>query len=152
MSGAELALLFLGAYRRMVDRVVEGLAAEGFSDVRPAHDFAMRAIVAGADSASGLAGRLGVSKQAAAKTIELLVERGYVDRTVDPADARRKRLSITARGDRVMQRGEELFAQERARLAEQIGAERLAAMTADLAAIVGDAAVRIEAPGWVSGA
>ena len=50
------------------------------------HGFAIRAIATGADSASDLGPRTAVSKQAAAKTIAVLEERGHVAREVDPAD------------------------------------------------------------------
>jgi DNA-binding MarR family transcriptional regulator len=149
-SGAELALLLLGAYRRMVDDVVAGLSAQGYPDVRPVHDFAMRAIAAGADSASELGRRMSVSKQAAAKTIAVLVERGYVDREADPEDARRKRLEVTPLGFEVMRVGEALFEELRESFAREIGASDVAALEAALRTLVGDSAVRIEAPGWVS--
>jgi DNA-binding MarR family transcriptional regulator len=149
-SGAELALLLLGAYRRMVDDVVAGLSAQGYPDVRPVHDFAMRAIAAGADSASELGRRMSVSKQAAAKTIGVLVERGYVDREEDPEDARRKRLEVTPLGFEVMRVGETLFEELRESFAREIGAAQLAELEAALRTLVGGSAVRIEAPGWVS--
>ena len=75
-SGPELALLLMGSYRKLVDAAVHELAARGYDDVRPMHDFAMRAIASGADNASELGRRLSVSKQAAAKTVALLVDRG----------------------------------------------------------------------------
>lgn len=149
-SGAELALLLLGAYRRMVDEVVAGLESQGYSDVRPVHDFAMRAIAAGADSASELGRRMSVSKQAAAKTIAVLVERGYVDREADPDDARRKRLDVTPLGFEVMRAGEALFEDLRASFEREIGASELASLEAALKTLVGDSTVRIEAPGWVA--
>lgn len=149
-SGAELALLLLGAYRRMVDDVVAGLEAQGYPDVRPVHDFAMRAIVAGADSASELGRRMSVSKQAAAKTIAVLVDRGYVERETDPGDARRKRLAVTPLGFEVMRAGESLFEELRESFTREIGRSELAALEAALTTLAGDAAIRIEAPGWVS--
>ena len=88
-SGADLALLLLGGFRSLVDAATAELAVRGYEDVRPVHDFAMRAIAAGADNASELGRRLSVSKQAAAKTIAVLQERGYVAREADPLDARR---------------------------------------------------------------
>ena len=95
-SGADLALLLLGGFRSLVDTATAELAARGYEDVRPVHDFAMRAIASGADNASELGRRLSVSKQAAAKTIAVLQERGYVTRDTDPRDGRRKRLQVTA--------------------------------------------------------
>ena len=108
-SGADLALLLLGGFRSLVDAAMTELALRGYEDVRPVHDFAMRAIAAGADNASELGRRLSVSKQAAAKTIAVLQERGYVARDADPRDARRKRLQVTALGFEVLRQGEAIF-------------------------------------------
>jgi hypothetical protein len=79
-SGADLALLLLGGFRTLVDAAIVELARRGYEDVRPVHDFAMRAIAAGADSASELGRRLSISKQSAAKTIAVLQQRGYRSR------------------------------------------------------------------------
>ena len=84
-SGADLALLLLGGFRSLVDAATAELGRRGYEDVRPVHDFAMRAIAVGAGNASELGRRLSVSKQAAAKTIAALQERGYVTRGTTPA-------------------------------------------------------------------
>jgi DNA-binding MarR family transcriptional regulator len=124
-TGANLALLLLGSFRSLAQAATEQLASSGFEDFRPAHDFAMRAIAAGADNASELGRRLSVSKQAAAKTIALLEERGYVGRDLDAKDARRKRLQLTPRGFEVLRTGEKIFEDLRAQWAEQIGMDKL---------------------------
>ena len=124
-SGANLALLLLGGFRSLAQAATKQLAVRGFEDFRPAHDFAMRAIAAGAGSASELARRLSMSKQAAAKTIAVLEERGYVGRGPDAGDSRRKRLLLTARGLDVLRTGEEIFDELRTQWADQIGLERL---------------------------
>jgi DNA-binding MarR family transcriptional regulator len=149
-SGADLALLLLGGYRTLVDAAVVELAARGYDDFRPVHDFAMRAIAAGADSASELGRRTSVSKQAAAKTIAVLVERGYVARAPDPGDARRKRLQVTPLGVDVLRQGEAIFDELRTEWARRIGAAELASLEARLRELVGDGAVRADAPGWVA--
>src|ERR1700730_17084355 len=118
-SGADLALLLLGGFRSLVDAAVDELALRGYQDVRPVHDFAMRAIAAGADNASELGRRLSVSKQAAAKTIAVLQERGYVARDDDPLDARRQRLHVTKLGSEVLRTGEAIFDELRAQWARQ---------------------------------
>src|SRR3981189_122248 len=97
-SGADLALLLLGGFRSLVDGATAELARRGYEDVRPVHDFAMRAIAAGAGNASELGRRLSVSKQAAAKTIAVLQERVYLSPETDTLDARRKRLQVTPLG------------------------------------------------------
>ncbi|MFC8801545.1 MarR family winged helix-turn-helix transcriptional regulator [Promicromonospora sp. NPDC057138] len=149
-SGADLALLLLGGFRTLVDAATVELAARGYDDVRPVHDFAMRAIAAGADSAADLGRRTSVSKQAAAKTIAVLVDRSYVSREPDPGDARRKRLQVTPLGFEVLRQGESIFDELREKWARQIGAAELAALEAQLTKLVGDGAVRVDEPGWVA--
>ncbi len=65
-SGADLALLLLGGFRSLADAASVELAERGHEKIRPVHDFAIRSIDAGADTASELGRQLGVSKQAAA--------------------------------------------------------------------------------------
>jgi DNA-binding MarR family transcriptional regulator len=149
-SGADLALLLLGGFRVLVDEAVQELAERGYEDVRPVHDFAMRAIAAGADDASELGRRLSVSKQAAAKTVAVLERRGYVARGADPLDARRKRLQVTALGFEVMREGEAVFDELRDKWKRKIGAKQLERLEADLATLVGASAVRIDSPGWIA--
>jgi DNA-binding MarR family transcriptional regulator len=149
-SGADLALLLLGGFRVLVDDAIVELAERGYEDVRPVHDFAMRAIAAGADNASELGRRLSVSKQAAAKTVAVLEERGYVVRGDDPLDARRKRLQVTTLGFEVMRVGEAVFDELRDTWRRKIGTKQLERLESDLAALVGASAVRVETPGWIA--
>src|SRR5690349_14353328 len=101
-SGPDLALLLLAGFRALVDEAITGLAELGHDDARPVHDFAMRAIANGAESASALGRSLSITKQSAARTIAVLQERGYVVSEPDTRDARRKRLQVTALGFEVM--------------------------------------------------
>jgi DNA-binding MarR family transcriptional regulator len=150
-SGADLALLLLGGYRSLVDAAHAELAAQGFVEFTAVHEFALRAISAGADSASDLGRRTSVSKQAAAKTIAVLLERGYVESSADPRDARRKRLSVTPLGRDVMARGEAILEELRAAWAARVGAEQLAQLESLLAELVADRAIKVEAPGAAAG-
>jgi len=149
-SGADLALLLLGSFRTLVDAAIAELAERGHQDVRPVHDFAMRAIAAGADSASELGRRLSITKQSAAKTIAVLQERGYVTRDTDPRDGRRKRLQVTALGFDVMRQGEAVFDELRDQWAQQIGAAELDRIEDHLAALAGAQPVRFDTPGWIA--
>jgi DNA-binding MarR family transcriptional regulator len=135
-KGAELALLLLGGFHSMVDDVIVGLESRGHAGVRPVHEFALRAIDAGADTASELGRRLSVSKQAAAKTIAALQRLGYLEREVDPSDARRKRLRVTPRGYELMAIGSALFDDVRERWAVQIGARQLDTLQTHLGRLV----------------
>ncbi len=149
-SGADLALLLLGGFRTLVDAATAELAARGYEDVRPVHDFALRAIAGGADSASELGRRLSVSKQAAAKTIAVLQERGYVAIEPDPLDARRKRLRVTPLGFAMLRTGEEIFEELRGQWERRIGAAELENLERQLAELTGTPAVRFDTAGWLA--
>lgn len=136
--GAELALLLLGGFQSMVDEVHGELANRGHEGVRASHEFTLRAIDEGADTATGLGRSLSVSKQAAAKTINALERLGYVEREQDPTDARLKRLRVTALGHEMMTLGAALFTEVRERWAAQIGAEQLDALEAHLIELTKD--------------
>lgn len=149
-SGADLALLLLGGYRQLVDAVVVELEARGYPDSRPALEFAMRAIDSGADSASELGRRLSVSKQAAAKTIATLVERGYVVSEADEHDRRRNRVRVTDRGHALMREGEAILEELREEWGRTLGAAGLARLERDLAAVVRDSPLQVEAARWAT--
>jgi len=148
--GADLALLLLGGFRHLADAASAELSRRGYHDVRPSHDFAMRAVAAGAGNASELGRRLAISKQAAAKTITLLEDRGYLIRVDDPIDARRKLLRVTELGFEVMRQGETIFDELRARWESQIGSEELVRLETNLASVLGASLVRPEEPGWIA--
>jgi len=136
-QGARLALLLLGAFNAMVDEVVAELERRGHPGVRPGHEFALRAVDGGADTAAELGRRLAVTKQAAAKTITALQQLGYVQREANPEDKRRKRLRVTPRGHEMTAIGEAAFDDVRARWAAQIGDAPLQALEAHLEELVG---------------
>jgi len=144
-SGSDLALLLLGGFRVLAERGTEELAARGFADVRPSHDFALRSIASGAENASELARRMSVSKQAAAKTITALEERGYIERTNDAADRRRMRLQVTERGVALMGEGEHVFDGLRAQWEKQIGVRQVRNIEKSLRNLVGSRGIRFEA-------
>ena len=131
----------------MVDSATAELASRGYDDFRPVHEFALRAIVGGADSASDLGRRTAVTKQAAAKTIAVLIERGYVVSALDPNDARRKRLQVTDRGLDVMAQGEAILDGVRRQWEREIGRAELATLQAHLTTLVGGDAIQLDAPG-----
>jgi DNA-binding MarR family transcriptional regulator len=146
--GGDLALLLLGGFRVMVDRGTAELAERGFEDIRPVHDFALHAILSGADSASDLGRRMSVTKQAAAKIIVVLEERGYVGRESDPADRRRKHLHVTERGRAMLREGQQIFDELREEWEREVGADVLAQVEDALTVLVGSKAIRLDAPGW----
>src|SRR5690554_332664 len=125
-NGADLALLLLGGFRHMAEEATVRLTARGHPGVRPAHDFALRAIAGGAGTASEVGRRTSVSKQAAAKTVAFLEDAGYVRRTPDGRDRRRSQLTVTDRGVSLMSEGEAVFDELRAEWESLIGRDRVA--------------------------
>ncbi|MGV9882440.1 MarR family winged helix-turn-helix transcriptional regulator [Streptomyces sp. NPDC003006] len=149
--GYELPLLLFGGFRTLIDRLHTELAHQGHPDLRPAHGFAMQAIGAAGATASEVGRRLGVSKQAAGKTVDRLVALGYAARTDDPADARRKLIRLTPHGLDALRRSAVIFDELRAEWAERIGVRRLDALQDDLSAVVPPEAFRLDAAGWLGG-
>ena len=147
-QGAELALLLLGGFRALADRATVELAARGYEDVRPVHDFALTAILAGADNASELGRRMSVTKQSAAKTIAVLQERGYVRRRPDPADRRRLHLEVTDRGLAMQREGAAIFNDLREQWQKQVGAAAVEELERTLRQLLGAHPVQLDTPGW----
>ena len=130
--GFELPLLLFGGFRSIIDELHAELARRGHPEVRPAHGFALQAIGPAGATASEAARRLGISKQAAGKTVERLEELGYVCRAADDADHRRKLVRLTPRGVEVLAMSATIFDDIRARWAAELGPARLAELEAGL--------------------
>lgn len=149
-SGIDLALLLLGGFRTLADQVTAELIARGYEEVRPVHDFALQAILSGADNASELGRRMSVSKQAAAKTIAALEERNYVAREADPADKRRMRLYVTEHALAMQREGAAIFEDLRSQWQKQVGEDALLQLEATLRELVQDNPDRRYESGWMA--
>ncbi|MCC5575378.1 winged helix-turn-helix transcriptional regulator [Microtetraspora sp. AC03309] len=146
--GFELPLrLFLG-FRTLIDALHAELARQGHPEMRPMHGFVMQAIGMRGTTAVELGQTLGVSKQAAGKTVETLERLGYVERARDPHDTRRKIVRLTPRGLDALTRSARIFEELRAGWAEKLGEERLRALEADLRAVTPQEVFRLDVPGW----
>ncbi len=150
--GPQLALLLLASYRKLADSAQRELAERGHPDFRSSLHYAMSAIDRGAGTASELGRALSISKQAAAKTIAVLVDRGYVSVDHDPADARRRSLHVTDLGHKVTMEGEAIFDTLRNQWAERIGPDALDLLETQLSEFVGEDGIRLDAPGVAFGA
>ena len=148
--GFELPLLLFSAFRGIIDRLHAELAQQGHPDVRPAYGFAMQAIGLEGATASQLGRKLGISKQAAGKTVDRLVDLGYAERSDDPADGRRKLVRLTPRGIDSLARSAAIFDGLRARWAASLAPGRLRELESDLRALVPEDGFRLDAAGWFS--
>ncbi|GAB2741079.1 MarR family winged helix-turn-helix transcriptional regulator [Kitasatospora kifunensis] len=146
--GFELPLLLFAGFRSIIDELHVELARQGHPQVRPAHGFALQAIGVQGASASEVGRRLGVSKQAAGKTVDRLVALGYAERADDPADARRKLVRLTPGGLDVLARSAAVFEQLRARWAAELGEGRVRALEQDLRTMASAEFFRLDVAGW----
>jgi DNA-binding MarR family transcriptional regulator len=147
-QGFELPLLLFAGFRALIDDLHAELARRGHPDVRPAYGFAMQAIGVRGATASEIGRRLGVSKQAAGKTVDRLEGLGYAERVDDPADARRKLIRLTPRGVDSLVQAAQIFDELHASWAEKLGAERLALVEASLRTVVPATGFPVDVPGW----
>ncbi|WP_181784794.1 MarR family winged helix-turn-helix transcriptional regulator [Pseudonocardia pini] len=140
-----LPLLLLAGFQTLVDRLHTALAEQGHAEARPMHGFALQAIGPGT-TAADLGRALGVSKQAAAKTIAGLTAAGYVVRAPDATDARRILVQPTARGRDLLRRSAVIFAQLRAEWVAELGEETVQTLEAALTRVAGPP--RLDTPAW----
>ena len=147
-AGYELPLLLFGGFRAIIDELHAVLARLGHPGLRPAHGFAMQAIGFGGATASDIGRRLGISKQAAGKTVERLAALGYAERAADGADRRRKLVRLTPRGIEALAMSAMIFDDIRSRWAGTLGPERLSGLEAGLRTMVPGDTFRLDVPGW----
>lgn len=122
-SGTQFAQLLMRAFEVMADEVRTSLESAGHPGLTIANELAMQAIDRGASSAASLARETGVTRQAAAKTIDTLEALGYVSRGPDPEDARRKYLRVTPEGHGAISVGAAAFDRIFQRWQQQTGAD-----------------------------
>ncbi|MFB6892384.1 MarR family winged helix-turn-helix transcriptional regulator [Kitasatospora sp. NPDC056327] len=147
--GYELPLRLLFAFRLIIDELHERIGHEGHPDLRPMHGFVFQAIGPDGTTAVELGRRLGVSKQAAGKTVEQLERLGYVERGGDPADARRKVVRLTERGTDSLVRSARIFEELREEWAERLGGEeRLRELEDALRELAPGNPFRLDTPRW----
>lgn len=91
----ELTFLLGMAFQLLLTEFNERVAAAGYPDLRPVHGMAFQALWGRGATASELAGRLGVTKQAAGQIVDDLERRGYVQRQPHPEGGRRKLIVLT---------------------------------------------------------
>jgi DNA-binding MarR family transcriptional regulator len=146
-----LPLLLFNGFRSIIDEVHAELGRHGHPDMRPAHGFAMQAIGLGGATATEAGRKLGISKQAAGKTIDRLADLGYVERAGDAADRRRKLVRLTPRGIEALALSAMIFSQIRDRWADELGADALAQLEGSLQTMTPGETFRLDVPGWFGG-
>ncbi|HUN36115.1 MAG TPA: MarR family winged helix-turn-helix transcriptional regulator [Trebonia sp.] len=148
-SGYELPLLLFGGFRAIIEELHAELAQRGHPEMRPAHGFAMQAIGLDGATATDVGRRLGISKQAAGKTIEQLEAVGYATRTGDDADRRRKLVRLTPRGIDALGQSALIFSDIRDRWVAALGPGHVDDLEASLRQMADATSFRLDAAAWL---
>jgi DNA-binding MarR family transcriptional regulator len=116
----------------LVDQLHERLAEEGFAEIRPAFAFVLLASREAPLTGNDVARLMGMTKQAASKLVDAMEEASYLVRKAHPEDARAKLLHISAKGRRLLEVAERIYAELEGEWSRVIGAQRVNAMRRDL--------------------
>lgn len=122
-------------------RVLAGLAAAGFGDIRPAHFTVFQHVPPEGIRLTELADAALLTKQSMGYLVDDLDALGYIERIPDPADRRAKVLRLTAKGRAVEETVRDTIRQIEADWAERLGADdyqRLLQLLRRLIAAIGE--------------
>lgn len=123
-----IGFLLERARRAVFANVLERFHRERFTDLRDAHGSVFVFLPHGGARLTELADRARVTKQSMGELVRELESLGYVERRVDPADARARIITLTERGKRANEIGLQEISQTEARWAREVGAERVRAL------------------------
>ncbi|MES1174761.1 MAG: MarR family transcriptional regulator [Myxococcales bacterium] len=121
-EGLDLGYLSLFVGLRFNELVLEALLAAGFTGIRHAHGYVFQHLLTGPLAVSELARHLGVTQQAASKSVAELTSLGYLEDT-GSADARVRRVALTEQARAAIEKTRSIRAGYQRRLSKKHGAE-----------------------------
>lgn len=121
------------ASRAVETRVVEAVQAAGYSDLTVAQGRIAARIGPHGTRLSELAEQAQVAKQTATALVDRLEAAGYVERVVDPSDARARLVRISRKGRKVVAIARRVEAEIDAEWTRHLGSRRMAQLKATLA-------------------
>ena len=130
--------LFYTPYLTLNSRIYQGLAAAGYSDLRPAHFSVFQHITPGGSRATDMAERAQITKQSMGYLVEALEKQGYVEQVPDPTDGRARLVHLTERGLAVNRVAEEILQQTEADWAKKLGKNKMQKLRHLLADLAGE--------------
>lgn len=143
-SPVDLGILVGLAYQAFTDELRTDLETRGFPDLGSAYGYVFRALAVETLHLHQLAARLGMTAQGAAKIVNEMVSRGYVERKPDPQDGRAKELRLAPRGRAALAAARRFHATYERRLRSRLGESTVAEARQMLEAMIarsgGDAA------------
>ena len=147
--GWRVLLLLAATFRAGVEVAHAEVTDGGHPEARPLHGFALQAIGAHGCTIAQLGQRLGVTKQAAAKTAATLERLQYVQRAEVPGDRRSVLLTRTRRAEEMLAASEVAFERTVAEWRHRLGDARYDAMVEALVELTGDAPT-VDLPGLLA--
>lgn len=147
--GWRVVVLLAAAFRDGIDELHDALAEQGHAEARPLHGFALQAVGTEGCTINELGQRLGVSKQAAAKTATSLERGGYVLRDSVPGDRRAVMLRRTPHAEELLEASAAGFERVMDRWRGRLGDARFEAMVEALVEVAADGKVG-DLPGWLT--
>ena len=123
-------------FQAIVARIDEGLRAQGFTDLRPAHFVIFQQIHPDGSRITQLADRAQITKQSMGALVDYVESRGYLERIPDPNDRRAKIVRLTLKGRALEKAAREILARTEVEWSQQIGQDRMHALKQALQAII----------------
>jgi DNA-binding MarR family transcriptional regulator len=117
------------------EAVRQAQAKIGYGDVPASGEFIISAMEWSGASLESVVRWMGVTKQAVSQAVEMLVDRGYLERSHDPSDRRRVNLSLTERGHGAGRAARTAIEQVDRELRARVGPESIAHTRATLVAL-----------------
>ncbi len=134
-AGPNLVALLSDVKDELLEEMYRRVAAAGYPELRPSHGCVFRYLEPDGSRLADLADKSGMTKQAFGEHLANVEALGYIVRVPDPDDGRAKLIVPTPRGREALVLGRAIFAELEREWAEQIGAERVAALRETLAQI-----------------
>ncbi|MEM8561014.1 MAG: MarR family transcriptional regulator [Pseudomonadota bacterium] len=106
-------------------RVTERLRAKGHTAISQSHQIVFSNLGLGATRVTELADQAQVTQQAMGKTLRELENLGYLERAIDQRDRRAKAITLTAKGQALVQDAIDCIEDTRQEYASKIGSNEL---------------------------
>lgn len=132
-------------FQEISARIVEGLTAAGYSDLRLSHGTVFQHLPSEGGRLTDVAARAQLTKQTVAAFVDEMIEMGYLERVPDPTDARARLLRYTRKGRTVRRKAASVIRDIEVRWAEHLGKQKMAELRKLLDELI--AAIGSEAAG-----
>jgi DNA-binding MarR family transcriptional regulator len=120
------------AYQAFVGDLREHLAGKGFDDLGRHDGYVFRLLAERSVTVSELATRLDMTKQGAGQVVDDMEQRGYVERTPHPTDARARHVRLSRRGRAALRTARDFHRAFERALSRRLGADAARAARAVL--------------------